>query len=297
MRPVLLIADNNPDYLTKTTLEFEAAGYHVLTASNPQQARNILEQEQVDLAILDVRLADDDSETDRSGLEIARDRSFLKIPKIMLTNYGAHADSRAKVLGLAPEKLPYALDFVEKAKGREVLIQAVRRALRLWPGVRTSAIEVSQQTKLDYAIILGQARRNYYLALGVSIIGFIFISLGIALAFFSSLAIGVVASASGIIIQGLSYLFFKRLDLSNVRMDSYHRELLETYWLELLLAASERLPLDRRVACNEQSILAATRRWLGPQSGPSGDAQPPVKPITLKQSEERRDGKDYSVDG
>jgi CheY-like chemotaxis protein len=296
MRPVLLIADNNQDYLNEVTRDFEAAGYQVLAASNPQQARNVLEQGQVDLAILDVRLADD-SEMDVSGLEIALDRTFLKIPKIMLTKFGANVQTLAKVLGLAPEKLPYALDFVEKAKGTDVLIEAVRRALRLWPSVRTAAIEVSQQARADYTIILQQAKRNYYLALGVSIIGFIFISLGIVLALFKGLAIGVVGSASGIIIQGLSYLFFRRTDLSNVRMDIYHRELLETYWLELLLAACERLPLDRRIACTEQSISAATRRWLGPQLKLPGDADLSALPGNLRLSEEGQDGKDRSVNG
>lgn len=296
MRPVLLIADNNETYLNDMTLAFEAAGYQVLPASNPQQARNILEQGQVDLAILDVRLADD-SDMDMSGLEIALDRMFLKIPKIMLTKYGASVQTLARVLGLTPEKLPYAIDFVEKAKGTEVLIQAVRRALQLWPSVRTAAIEVSHQVRSDYAIILGQAKRNYYLALGVSIIGFISVLLGIILALFSSLAIGVVGSASGIIIQCLSYLFFKQLDLSNVRMDSYHRELLETYWLELLLAACERLPMDKRIACAEHSISAATQRWLGPRLELLGDADLSAKTRNLRRSEEGQDGKDHSIDG
>jgi len=262
MKPVVLIADNKEKYLTEATLAFEAAGYHVLGASSPQQARNVLEQGQVDLAILDVRLADE-GDLDVSGLEIALDRAFLKVPKIMLTQYGANVHTLAKVLGLAPEKLPYALDFVDKAKGTEVLIQAVRRALRLWPSVRTAAIEVSQQARSDYEIVLTQAKRNYNFTLSVSIIGFLFVALGILLAFFSGLGVGVVGTASGILIQGLSYMFFKRLDASNARMDSYHRELLETYWLELLLAASERLPLERRVASTEQTISAATSRWLG----------------------------------
>lgn len=296
MKPVLLIADNNDNYLTEATHAFEAAGYHVLGASSPQQARNVLEQGQVDLAILDVRLADD-SDMDVTGLEIALDRAFLKVPKIMLTQYGANVQTLAKVLGLAPEKLPYALDFVEKAKGTGVLIEAVRRALRLWPSVRTAAIEVSQQARSDYEIVLTHARRNYNFTLCVSIIGFLFIALGITLAFFSGLAVGVVGSASGILIQGLSYLFFRRLDASNVRMDSYHRELLETYWLELLLAASERLPLERRIACTERSIAAATQRWLGPRLALPRDPGLPAKPRNLREPEDGQDGKNYFVDG
>jgi len=265
MKPVVLVADNNQEYLDGIVPTLEGAGFHVKTASNPQQARNALEEGRIDLAILDVRL-DDDTETDASGLEIALDHDFIKIPKIMLSAYKSSVHTLVNVLGQAPERLPYAIDFVEKSRGSDDLVKAVRRALRLWPSIRTAAIDVSQQAKTDYDIVLKQANRNYNLALGVSIIGFSFISLGIVLAFFSNLAIAIVGSASGIVIQVLSYLFFKRLDLSNLRMDSYHRELLETYWLELLLAASERLPLERRIACTEECISAASRRWLGPQA-------------------------------
>jgi hypothetical protein len=45
-------------------------------------------------------------------------------------------------------------------------------------------------------------------------------------------------------------------------MDAYHRELLETYWLELLMGACEHLPAQRKVTCTEQAISAAINRWL-----------------------------------
>src|SRR5262249_41355825 len=209
--------------------------------------------------------------------EIALDRDFIKIPKIMLSGYKSSVHALVNVLGQGAEKLPFAIDFVEKSRGSDDLVKAVRRALRLWPSIRTAAIDVSQQAKTDYDIVLNQANRNYNLALGVSIIGFSFISLGIVLAFFSNLAIAIVGSASGIVIQVLSYLFFKRLDLSNLRMDSYHREWMEYYWFELLPAASESLPRERRIACTEECTPAASRRWLGPQARGRSRRELPAK--------------------
>ena len=52
------------------------------------------------------------------------------------------------------------------------------------------------------------------------------------------------------------------LDLANARTDTHHRELLQTYWLELLLSACEQLPAERQVACTERAICAAMDNWF-----------------------------------
>ncbi len=83
------------------------------------------------------------------------------------------------------------------------------------------------------------------MAFAVSVPGFLVIFTGICLAWFDKLATGIVGAASGVILEALGYLFFTRLDLANDRMDTYRRELLQTYWLELLLAAYEQLPSER----------------------------------------------------
>jgi hypothetical protein len=64
-----------------------------------------------------------------------------------------------------------------------------------------------------------------------------------------------------------------------------------------LLAASERLPLERRIACTEQAISAATQRWLGLHSGMLGAPGLYAKPGNLRGSEDGQDGKNYFVNG
>ena len=63
----VLFADNFVEFL-KTRSEFlEDAGYRVIPATNPVEAREMLEQGGIDLAILDVRLRDDDDDKDKDA--------------------------------------------------------------------------------------------------------------------------------------------------------------------------------------------------------------------------------------
>lgn len=264
MGPIILVADNDEKYARELSQKIIEGGYQAVIALGPEAAKDQLRDGRIDLAVLDVRL-DNDGLRDDSGLKIATDEAFLSVPKIMLTGHRAAADNISKLVGPNSNKLPYAIAFVEKKKGTGAIMDAIHRALELWPSLRTLTMSVSERSRADYAMVVGQAKQTYNLALTVSVIGFAFILLGMVLALFSGLAIGVVGSLSGIVTQALGYLFFRRLDLSNSRMDSYHRELLETYWLELLLSASTRLPSDRRLACSEAAISSATRRWLGNQ--------------------------------
>jgi hypothetical protein len=86
--------------------------------------------------------------------------------------------------------------------------------------------------------------------------------LGIGLAWFKQLEIGIVGTTGGIVIEVLSYLFFARVNLANKRMDIYHRELLQTYWFEFLIAASDELPYENRIMCIEKTINTAINNML-----------------------------------
>jgi DNA-binding response OmpR family regulator len=83
---IILMADNLKDFLDERREFLEQAGYTVITAHNPLDAERILERSGIDLAIMDIRLVDDDDPEDTSGLELAR-KFGQKIPIIMLTGY------------------------------------------------------------------------------------------------------------------------------------------------------------------------------------------------------------------
>ena len=265
MRNVLLLADNNAEFRETWGKVLTNAGYDVRLASNPQQAQGILRDIRVDLAILDLRLMDDRNEMDLSGFDIATDKAFRHIPKIILTAFRISYENLRKVLGPTVDELPSAVAFVHKDEGPKSLLEVIRHTLETWPQLRMSTTRVSEQIRSDHKIARQQARLNYVVAFAVSILGFLVIFAGICLAWFDKLTIGIVGTASGVILEALGYLFFTRLDLANDRMDVYHKELLQTYWLELLLAACEQLPSERQVVYAERAIGAAVDSWLAPQ--------------------------------
>jgi DNA-binding NtrC family response regulator len=85
-KATILFADNHTHFLNTRKEFLERAGYRVITADNLEAARRILEGGQIDLAILDIRLVDDDDEKDTSGLTLARETNRF-VPKIILTRF------------------------------------------------------------------------------------------------------------------------------------------------------------------------------------------------------------------
>ena len=124
----ILIADNDPDFLSTRREFLERAGYTVITASNPRETRQKLGIGNVDLAILDIRLENDDDERDTSGLILARSVG-RSIPKIILTNFPTF-DYVREALRPQLDGLPVAVDFLMKAEGAMALLSTVKDVLK-----------------------------------------------------------------------------------------------------------------------------------------------------------------------
>ena len=120
----VLFADNERDFLDTRAEYLESAGYLVLKADSLEQARQLLAETRLHLAILDIRLVDDDDDHDMSGLTLAKDPAFSPVPKIMLTGFPTYQAVR-EVLGPVVEGLPPAVDFLAKREGPEAMVQAV----------------------------------------------------------------------------------------------------------------------------------------------------------------------------
>jgi len=85
-KATILFADNDVDFL-KTRSEFlEREGYLVVPATSPTEAWRKLKTGGIDLAIVDVRLVNDDDEKDTSGLTLAKEVAH-SVPKIILTGF------------------------------------------------------------------------------------------------------------------------------------------------------------------------------------------------------------------
>jgi DNA-binding response OmpR family regulator len=122
-----LLADNDPDALEIRAEYLDSLGYRVFSASSYEEARQMLRQFWVHLALLDWRLTDDADERDRSGLLLAQDEEFSAIPKLIITGFPSW-DAVRDALGPSLDGGPVAKDFIDKREGLEAMAQAVTHA-------------------------------------------------------------------------------------------------------------------------------------------------------------------------
>jgi len=169
-KPIILFADNDANFL-KTRAEFlREEGYHVIEAANSTEARQRLGAGGINLAILDIRLENDDDERDLSGLWLAKETAekvptivtsgFMEqmVPKIILTGFPSYENVRE---ALAPRVggLPAAVDFVAKQEGPEALLAAVRRALSASERKQAEILTSMAETREEKAELLAPMAR------------------------------------------------------------------------------------------------------------------------------------------
>ncbi len=127
--PTILLADNN-DVFRKTRGDFlQEEGYEVVMASSPAEAIELVAQGGIDLAILDVRLEEDDNELDFSGLDVARALPSL-MPFIVATN---HPTTEIVKKSLRPylNGHRWAAEFIDKHDPEDTFLEVVKRILPL----------------------------------------------------------------------------------------------------------------------------------------------------------------------
>ncbi len=126
MKKTILFMDNKLDFLDVHARLLEQADYYVLRADTLVGAKEILSNEHLHLAILDMRMEDDNDKQDISGLMLAQQETYRSIPKIILTAHPSYEYAR-EALGLALNGSSPAVNFIGKAEGPEALLQAVEQ--------------------------------------------------------------------------------------------------------------------------------------------------------------------------
>jgi DNA-binding response OmpR family regulator len=125
----VLLVDNDMDFL-ETRAEFLTnAGYQVLKASTLEEARRMLSEEYIHLAILDIRMVDDDDAKDISGLTLAQDPAYKHITKIIFTGFPSYEYAR-EAMKPSSDGLATAVTFLAKKEGAGAMVNAVREALK-----------------------------------------------------------------------------------------------------------------------------------------------------------------------
>ncbi len=127
MAKKILFIDNDQDFLDTRVEKLSKEGYEVLEAVSIENAEQILERNWIHVAIIDVRMRDENDGKDTSGLSFAKKKIYESIPKIILTGYPSFEYVR-EALGPALEGMPPAVDFLSKQEGWEAMLHAVEQA-------------------------------------------------------------------------------------------------------------------------------------------------------------------------
>jgi predicted nucleotide-binding protein len=132
MRPwKILFVDDHALYRTGVALRLEQEGYEVVVADNENDARRLLRSAEVDLAVLDLRLNEDDPH-DVRGLELAIEE-VPEIPKIVVT---MHEEVQIRQIlevlerrGVRQSRLPRIVFKYGEKEGLAKLLQVMKEEL------------------------------------------------------------------------------------------------------------------------------------------------------------------------
>jgi CheY-like chemotaxis protein len=258
---VILFADNDENFLETRRESLEQEGYKVMPALGPDEAREILKQSEIDIAIIDIRLLNDKDEKDLSGLNLAKIIP-PRIPKIILTNF-PNVDEAREALAPQLDGTSLAVDFLAKIEGPQALLTAIRKILKRDNNFKELNDTIIIKIDGDYSDARQQARGYYWASLVVAIIGMLVVVVSVGLMMAHLLSSGIPGAVVGVIGEAVSVLFFRQANITNIRMDGYHQELLQTCQLENLLAACDELvDNEGKEKCKEKIIMDATKLWF-----------------------------------
>jgi DNA-binding NarL/FixJ family response regulator len=127
-KATILLVDNDISFLNTITVLLQNQGYEVIAARHLQEAKQKLQFERTDLAIIDLRLESDSDEKDLSGLELASELP-ANLPKIILTGLANYNTAREALRGNIEGKVITA-ELIAKADGPSTLLATIKRLLK-----------------------------------------------------------------------------------------------------------------------------------------------------------------------
>ena len=124
-KPVILIADDDPEILTMLGIRLSKKGYQVLEAVDGNQTLNLARKHHPDLVLLDVMMPG------KNGWEVAKelraDDQFSNVGIVMLTAIGEKVNEMTSPLYGADAYVDKPFDFADlEAKIKKVLDERSR---------------------------------------------------------------------------------------------------------------------------------------------------------------------------
>ncbi len=122
--PRVLVVDDDPDFVNLTSTILHSRNYEVLTASDGQQAMQVMRKNKPDVTLLDVMMTHllEGLEVSR---EMAKDPTLKDVPVIMVSSL---AGSRARTVLPSSEHIPMQ-KWIQKPIDPDLLLAEVESAL------------------------------------------------------------------------------------------------------------------------------------------------------------------------
>lgn len=124
----VLLVDNSADYRHSLLGLLGLEDYAVEEAGSVTEAKEKLLERGFDLALVDLRLTDDDDDYDFSGLEVARLASEQGVPCIVITAFPSIQATRLALRSRGVE--PLAVDLIPKVDGPQSILDTIKLVLR-----------------------------------------------------------------------------------------------------------------------------------------------------------------------
>jgi DNA-binding response OmpR family regulator len=126
-KPVILIADDDPEILTMLGIRLSKKGYHVLEAVDGNQTLHLAHKHHPDLVLLDVMMPG------KNGWEVAKelrsDDEFSNVGIVMLTAIGEKVNEMTSPLYGADAYVDKPFDFSDlEKKIKDVLSERAKRS-------------------------------------------------------------------------------------------------------------------------------------------------------------------------
>jgi len=145
----ILIIDDDFAVQTSLSLLLNQNNYETVTASNPKEALDVINEEILDLIILDMNFTMET--TGEEGLTLLKEIKNLlpAIPVILITAWGS--------ISLAVEGMKAgAVDFITKPWSNEFFLQSVRTALCLSKDTEQKLTRKQIDSKYNFECIIGK---------------------------------------------------------------------------------------------------------------------------------------------
>ena len=216
----IMIVDNSKQYLDELSENLSRANYSVLKCANEKVAKETLSKNDIDLAIVDLKLKNDADPSDKSGVDLL---SYIgnQIPKILISAY-PEPNIIAETLR-AREGGVLAHDFIAKSLGMSTIRDSVSRTLRITEGFRRISSEGNRNDVLydTQKELLRQVTIDHRTLTVSQILGLIFFGIGIALVYLNKIEIGILSAATGLISNLVSTFFINRMNRSTAKLSEY----------------------------------------------------------------------------